>query len=335
MEPLRTVLTGATLSQDQMHDLVQYLLSGEADPIEISGALVALAVRGETAEEIAGAAQAMRSRMLPFSAQISTSSPAIDVCGTGGDCSGSLNISTAVAFVLAGAGVPVAKHGNRAQSSQAGAADVLAALGLNLNAPQKNVEDAFKTANTAFMLAPRHHPAMKFIGPVRQKLGVRTLFNLLGPLCNPAGVKRQLMGVFSPFWLEKMAIAARALGSEMAWMVHGDGMDELTVSGPSQVVALKDGKLSTFEIRPEQAGLSSHPLSALAGGTADQNALAMKSLFDGKLGAYRDAVLLNAAAGLIVAGVTSDLKAAATIAAESIDTGKASSALTKLIETTQ
>ena len=325
---LKSAYAGQDLSQDQMRDLVSFFMSGDADPVQIAGALVGLAARGETAEEIAGAAMAMRSVMVPFAA----SDDAIDVCGTGGDGSGSLNISTAVTFVLAGAGVPVAKHGNRAQSSKSGAADVLATLGLNLEAEQARVEAAFQAAGTAFMLAPRHHPAMRFVGPVRQKLGIRTLFNLLGPLCNPAGVKRQLLGVFSPDWLEKMAVAARALGSKTAWLVHGDGMDELTVSGVSQVVELRDGSIRAFDISPEDAGLSRHPLPALAGGDAEFNAQAMRDLFDGAPGAYRDAVLLNAAAGLIVAGAERDLKAAATLAAQSIDTGRAGQALTTLVE---
>ena len=325
---LKSAYSRQELGQDQMRDLVAFFMSGEADPVEIAGSLIGLAAREETAEEIAGAAQAMRAAMVPFRA----SADAIDVCGTGGDGSGSLNISTAVTFVLAGAGVPVAKHGNRAQSSKSGAADVLAALGLNLEAKQSVVEAAFTKANTAFMLAPRHHPAMRFVGPIRQKLGIRTLFNLLGPLCNPAGVKRQLLGVFSADWLEKMAMAARDLGSEAAWLVHGDGMDELTVSGPSQIVALKDGDISAFEVTPEEAGLGRHPLSALQGGDAAYNARAMRDLFDGAPGAYRDAVLLNAAAGLIVAGVETDLKSAATLAAQSIDQGKAGSALTTLVE---
>lgn len=332
MEQLSTLLKSAyrseALSANQAEALVAHFMSGEADPVEITGALVGLAARGESAEEIVGAARAMRAAMVPFSA----SADAIDVCGTGGDGSGSLNISTAVTFVLAGAGVPVAKHGNRAQSSKSGAADVLAALGLNLEAEQSVVEAAFAKANTAFMLAPRHHPAMRFVGPIRQKLGIRTLFNLLGPLCNPAGVKRQLLGVFSPDWLEKMALAARDLGSEAAWLVHGDGMDELTVSGPSQIVALKDGAISSFEVTPEDAGLGRHPLSALQGGDTAFNAQAMRDLFDGAPGAYRDAVLLNAAAGLIVAGAETDLKAAAALAAQSIDQGKAGAALTTLLE---
>jgi len=325
---LTSAYSGGELTQNQAQDLVAFFMSGEADPVQIAGALVGLAARNETAEEIAGAATAMRLAMVPFTA----SADAIDVCGTGGDGSGSLNISTAVTFVLAGAGVPVAKHGNKAQSSKSGAADVLAALGLNLEAEQSVVEAAFAKANTAFMLAPRHHPAMRFVGPVRQKLGIRTLFNLLGPLCNPAGVKRQLLGVFSPGWLEKMALAARDLGSKAAWLVHGDGMDELTVSGPSQVVALKGGDISRFEITPEDAGLGRHPLSALQGGDASFNAQAMRELFDGAPGAYRDAVLLNAAAGLIVAGAETELKSAATLAAKSIDQGKAGAALTTLIE---
>ncbi len=334
MDSLTAAYAGTLLTQAQMRELVGFFMSGDADPIEIAGALVGLAARGETADEIAGAAQAMRAAMVPFTAQTRGGVPILDVCGTGGDGSGSLNISTAVTFVLAGAGVPVAKHGNRAQSSKSGAADVLAALGLDLEADQEKMEAAFTRTNTAFLLAPRHHPAMRFVGPVRQKLGIRTLFNVLGPLCNPAGVKRQLLGVFAPAWLEKMALAARSLGSDAAWMVHGDGMDELTVSGPSQVVALKNGDLSAFEVCPEDAGLARHPLSALAGGHAGQNAAAMRRLLDGAPGAYRDAVLLNAAAGLIVADLAPDLKAAATMAAESIDQGKAGAALSALIAAT-
>ena len=329
---LKSAYQGHPLTQGQMRDLISFFMSGTADPVQISGALVALALRGETAEEIAGAATAMRAAaMVPFKA----SPNAIDVCGTGGDGSGSLNISTAVAFVLAGAGVPVAKHGNRAQSSQSGAADVLAALGLNLEAEQAVVEAAFTKAKTAFMLAPRHHPAMGFVGPVRQKLGIRTLFNLLGPLCNPAGVGRQLLGVFSPDWLMKMGEAARLLGSQAAWLVHGDGLDELTITGPSQVVELKNGALKTFEIAPTDAGLGTHALADLAGGDAAHNAAAMRALFDGKQGAYRDAVLLNAAAGLIVAGEETNLKTAAARAAQSIDTGAAGAALTTLIDATK
>lgn len=325
---LEAAYKGNVLSQVDMKQLVSFFMSGEADTVQIAGSLVGLAARGETADEIAGAALGMRSEMLSFQA----SHDAIDVCGTGGDGSGSLNISTAVAFVLAGAGIPVAKHGNRAQSSKSGAADVLASLGLNLEANQDIVEAAFKIANTAFMLAPRHHPAMRFVGPVRQKLGIRTLFNLLGPLCNPAGVKRQLIGVFSPDWLEKMALAARTLGSETAWLVHGDGMDELAISGTSQVVELKKGDITSFEINPEDAGLRAYPLAALKGGNAEYNAAAMTQLFDGAPGAYRNAVLLNAAAGILVAGVETDLKIAASLAEKSIDGGSAGSALSKLIE---
>lgn len=325
---LEAAYTGNVISQVDMKQLVSFFMSGEADTVQIAGSLVGLAARGETADEIAGAALGMRSEMLSFQA----SPDAIDVCGTGGDGSGSLNISTAVAFVLAGAGIPVAKHGNRAQSSKSGAADVLASLGLNLEANQDIVEAAFKTANTAFMLATRHHPAMRFVGPVRQKLGIRTLFNLLGPLCNPAGVKRQLIGVFSPDWLEKMAVAARTLGSETAWLVHGDGMDELAISGTSQVVELKQGDITSFEINPEDAGLRAYPLAALKGGNAEYNAAAMTQLFDGAPGAYRNAVLLNAAAGILVAGVETDLKIAVSLAEKSIDGGSAGSALSKLIE---
>ena len=325
---LKSAYRGDPLSADQAEALVTHFISGEADPVEITGALVGLAARGESAEEIVGAARAMRAAMVPFTA----SADAIDVCGTGGDGSCSLNISTAVAFVLAGAGVPVAKHGNKAQSSKSGAADVLAALGLNLEAEQSLVEAAFTKANTAFMLAPRHHPALRFVGPIRQKLGIRTLFNLLGPLCNPSGVRRQLLGVFSPDWLKKMAQAAHDLACESAWLVHGDGMDELSVAGPSQVVALKEGTISAFEITPETAGLIRHPSHALRGGDASFNARAMHNLFDGAPGAYRDAVLLNAAAGFIVAGVERDLKSASGLAAKSIDEGKAGKALTTLLE---
>ena len=325
---LKSAYSGQILNRDEMQDLIAFLISGQADPAQIAGALVGLALRGETSDEIAGAARAMRAAMRPFAA----SPEAIDVCGTGGDGSGSLNISTAVAFVVAGAGVPVAKHGNRAQSSKSGAADVLAALGLNLDAEQSKVEAAFIRARTAFILAPRHHPALRFVGPIRQTLGIRTLFNLLGPLCNPAGVQRQLLGVFSPDWLNKMALAARELGSQSAWFVHGDGMDELTIAGVSQVVELKDGLIKPFEIQPEDAGLTRHPIAELAGGDAEFNAAAMVDLFDGAPGAYREAVLLNAAAALRVAGAETNLKSAAALAAQSLDQGKAGAALKTLVE---
>lgn len=304
------------------------LLDGEMDADEITRFLTDLADRGETVEEIVAAARALRSRMVPVQA----APGAIDVCGTGGDGSHSLNVSTAVAIVVAACGVPVAKHGNRAASSRAGAADTLEALGLDLDIAEESAARALAELGICFLFAQRHHPALAPLAPIRRALGRRTIFNLLGPLVNPAGVKRQLVGVARPEWVMPMAEALRELGAERALVVHGDGgLDEFTVSGQTDAALLDDGTIERISISPEQAGLSRHPLEALKGGDAAFNAAALRRLLAGEAGAYRDAVLLNAAAALIVAGAEEDWTKAAQRAAAAIDSGAASALLDRWI----
>lgn len=323
---LARVAGGETLTEAEAEAAFGVIMAGDATPAQIGGLLMAMRVRGETVAEIAGAVRAMRARMTAIAAP----DGAIDVCGTGGDNAGTLNVSTAVTFVLAGAGVPVAKHGNRALSSRTGGSDVLAALGVNLDVPMERLADILRVANCVFLFAPRHHAAMRHAGPVRAELGTRTIFNLLGPLSNPAGVKRQLTGVFSPDWARPMAESLARLGSEKAWLVHGQGLDELTLAGENQVVALEDGSIRVFTVTPEQAGLARAPIAAIRGGDPAVNAAALTALLDGAPGAYRDTVLLNAAAALIVAGRTDDLREGVAIAAKVIDTGAARAALDTL-----
>ena len=322
------VADGVTLSGAEAEQAFDIMMSGKATPSQIGGFLMALRVRGETVEEIAGAARAMRGKM----DRIKAPAGAIDTCGTGGDGVGTLNISTAIALVVAACGVPVAKHGNRAASSKSGAADVLQALGVNLDAEKPQIERTLAEVGTAFLIAPRYHSAMRHVGPTRMELGTRTIFNLLGPLCNPAGVKRQVMGVFSERWLVPLAEVLRDLGAERAWLVHGDpGLDEISITGPTKVAELKDGKVSSFEITPEDAGLPRHDLSSILGGTGEENAEALKALLQGAEGGYRDIVILGAAAALLVAEKASDLKAGATQAAEAIDSGQANDVLQRMI----
>ncbi len=289
---------------------------------------MALRVRGETVEEITGAVAAMRAKMLGVKAPAN----AIDVVGTGGDASGSYNISTCAAFIVAGAGVPVAKHGNRALSSKSGAADVLTALGVKIDLHPEEISNCISEAGIGFMFAPAHHPAMKHVGPTRVELGTRTIFNLLGPLSNPAGVKRQMVGVFSKQWVEPLAHVLKNLGSERAYVVHGsDGLDEITTSGPTTVAALENGAVKTFEITPEEVGLARIKPEALRGGDAEANAAALKKVLQNKASPYHDIAVLNAAAALVVAGVASDLKKGVALAQKSISTGEAEGSLERLI----
>jgi anthranilate phosphoribosyltransferase len=305
------------------------MMSGEATPSQMGGLLMALRVRGETVEEITGAVMAMREKML----RVKAPTDAIDVVGTGGDASGSYNISTCAAFIVAGAGVPVAKHGNRALSSRSGAADVLGALGVTIELPPDGVGRCIKEAGIGFMFAPAHHPAMKNVGPTRVELGTRTIFNLLGPLSNPAGVKRQMVGVFSRQWIEPLAQVLKNLGSEAVWVVHGsDGLDEVTTSGATYVAALENGAVRTFEITPEEVGLPRVKAEALRGGDAKANAQALADVLKGKKSAFRDVAVFNAAAGLIVAGRAKELKAAVALAEKSIDSGEADARLQRLIK---
>jgi anthranilate phosphoribosyltransferase len=320
--------TGATLTREEAARGFDRMMSGEATPSQMGGLLMALRVRGETVEEITGAVTAMREKML----RVTAPPDAIDVVGTGGDASGSYNISTCAAFIVAGAGVPVAKHGNRALSSRSGAADVLGALGVKIEIAADDVGRCISEAGIGFMFAPAHHPAMKNVGPTRVELGTRTIFNLLGPLSNPAGVKRQMVGVFSRQWVEPLAQVLKNLGSESAWVVHGsDGLDEITISGPTYVAALENGAVRMFEISPEDVGFKRAGPEAVRGGDADENAAALLAVLKGKPGAFRDVAILNAAAGLVVAGRARDLQQGVVLATKSIDSGEAEGRLDRLI----
>ena len=322
------VATGASLTREEAASAFDRMMSGEATPSQMGALLMGLRVRGETVDEITGAVTTMRSKMLGVKAP----SDAIDVVGTGGDASGSYNVSTCAAFIVAGAGVPVAKHGNRALSSKSGAADVLQALGVKIDLTAEQVGACIRDAGIGFMFAPAHHPAMKNVGPTRVELGTRTIFNLLGPLSNPASVKRQMVGTFSKHWVEPMAQVLKNLGSDCVWVVHGsDGLDEITTSGPSSVAALENGKIRTFEVTPEDVGLPRVKPAALRGGDAEHNAKALLDVLKGKASAFRDIAILNASAALVVAGKAKDLKSAAGLARKSIDGGEAEGRLDRLI----
>ena len=319
---------GGCLSEEEAREAFTCIMQGAVSDIELAGFLVALKARGETVDEIAGAVAAMRTLMVPATAP----EGAIDIVGTGGDAKGTFNISTATSFVLAGAGVPVAKHGNRAVSSKSGAADVLEKLGVTIRMPSERIANCFEYAGLAFLWAPTHHPAMRHAASVRQGLKLRTIFNLLGPLLNPAGTKRMLIGVYSEHWLVPMAEVLRRGGAEHVWAVHGaGGMDELSTTGISRVIEFKDGKLSSFEVHPGDAGLPEAHLSDLQGGSAEDCAVAMRELLRGKNGPFRDIVLLNAAAAFIIARRAGTLKEGARLAAASIDDGRAEKALDALI----
>lgn len=319
--------SGTPLSFEDSKAAFDIMMTGQATPSQIGGFLMALRVRGETVPEISGAVASMRSRMLPVTAP----QDAIDIVGTGGDQSGSYNVSSCSAFVVAGAGVPVAKHGNRALSSKSGAADALAALGVNIEVGADTIGRSISEAGLGFMFAPTHHSAMRHVGPSRVELGTRTIFNLLGPLSNPAGVKRQLVGVFSAEWVEPLAKVLKELGSETAWVVYGDGLDEMTTAGTTKIAALEKGAIRTFEIEPEDVGLRRVDMSELKGGEAEVNAKALLGVLSGEQNAYRDIVLLNSAAALVIAGKAKDLQDGIALAAKSIDSGSALAVLQKVI----
>jgi anthranilate phosphoribosyltransferase len=322
------VATGATLSRDEAANAFAQMMSGEATPSQMGALLMALRVRGETVDEITGAVTAMRAKML----RVEAPPDAIDVVGTGGDASGSFNISTCAALIVAGAGVPVAKHGNRALSSRSGAADVLTALGVNIDLTPEKIAHCIREAGIGFMFAPAHHPATKNVGPTRVELGTRTIFNLLGPLSNPAGVRRQMVGVFSRQWTEPLAHVLKNLGAEQAWVVHGsDGLDEITTSGPTSVTALENGAIRSFEISPEEVGLPKAKPEHLRGSDAASNAKAVEDVLEGKPSPFRDVALFNAAAALIVAGKAKDLKTGLALATHSLDSGEAEGRLDRLI----
>lgn len=323
---LARVAQGETLEEDEAERAFGIIMNGEATPAQIAGLVMAMRLRGETVAEMTGAVRAMRARMVP--AEVPPG--AVDIVGTGGDGAGTLNISTAAAMVVAGCGVPVAKHGNKAQSSRSGTADAFAALGVNLDIPFERIPAVIREAGMVFLMAQRHHAALRHAAGPRVELGTRTIFNLLGPMANPGGVTRQMTGAFAPQWLRPMAEALGRLGSERAWLVHGQGLDELTVSGPSQVVELRDGRLREFTVSPEDVGLPLSPVESLRGGDPERNAAALLALLDGVASPYRDCVVLNAAAALVVAGRSDDLREAARMAAASIDQGAARGVLERL-----
>ncbi len=330
-EFLAFVADGGSLSREQAEGAFEIIMSGAATPSQMGAFLMGLRVRGETVDEIAGAARVMRAK----ATHVEAPDGAIDTCGTGGDASGTYNVSTGAALIAAACGVPVAKHGNRALSSKAGSADVMSALGVNIEADMELVKESLWRNNIGFLMAPRHHSAMRHVAPTRVELGTRTIFNLLGPLSNPANAKRQLLGVFDRQWVEPMAEVLGSLGSERAWVVHGsDGLDELTTTGASYVAELNDGKLSTFEVGPEDAGLSRAAPGDLKGNDANTNAQAMRAMLDGEPGPFRDIVLYNAAGALIVAGVAEGLRDGVALGAEAIDSGKARAVLDRLVEIT-
>jgi anthranilate phosphoribosyltransferase len=324
---LARLAAGERLAESEAEEAFGIIMAGEATPAQIAGLLMAMRVRGETVAEMTGAVRAMRARMVA----VDVPAGAMDIVGTGGDAAGTLNISTAAAMVVAGCGVPVAKHGNRAQSSRSGTADALAALGISLDVPFDRLPAVLAEAGMVFLMAPRHHASMRHAAGPRVELGTRTIFNLLGPLANPARVTRQMTGAFAPEWLRPMAETLRRLGSERAWLVHGQGLDELTLAGESQVVSLEvDGSLRDFTVTPEDAGLPRAPAAALKGGDPAENAAALEALLRGAPGAYRDVVLLNAAAALVVAGRAADLREGVAAAARAIDEGAALGVLTRL-----
>ena len=324
------VAAGERLSEAEAEEAFEIIMSGNATPSQMGGLLMGMRVRGETVDEITGAARIMRSKALTIDAPPGT----IDTVGTGGDASGTFNISTATGLVVAGAGVPVAKHGNRAFSSKSGAADVLTALGVNIECEMAIVQRCLWEVGICFLMAPRHHGAMRHVGPTRVELGTRTIFNILGPLSNPAGAKRLLLGVFAAQWVVPMAEVMGRLGAEHVWVVHGSGLDEITTAGTTTVAEFKDGKVRSFEVTPEDAGIERATLDDLRGGDPAHNAALMRGVLAGEKGRLRDIVLLNAGAALIVAGRAADLRAGVALAADTIDSGKAAEVLARLIAET-
>ena len=321
------VANGESLTREQSREAFDILMSGEATPSQIGGFLMALRVRGETVDEIVGAVSSMRARMLPVTAP----ADAMDIVGTGGDGLGTYNISTLASIIVAGTGVPVAKHGNRALSSKSGTADALSALGVKLDIGPKLISRCITEAGLGFMFAQLHHSAMRHVGPSRVELGTRTVFNVLGPLSNPAGAKRQLLGVFSPRWLVPLAEVLRDLGSESIWVVHGDGLDEVTTTGTTHVAALENGQIRTFDLTPKDFGVDIASINDLKGGDGIANATALRGVLGGAKNPYRDVALCNAAAALVVAGKAETLMDGMRIASASLDDGRASAALDRLV----
>jgi anthranilate phosphoribosyltransferase len=325
------VAGGEALTRAEAEAAFSVMMSGEATPSQIGGFLMALRVRGETVDEIAGAVTVMRANM----ATVEAPADAVDIVGTGGDHAGTLNVSTCAAFILAGCGLTVAKHGNRALSSRSGSADVLMALGVRVDLTPAQITAVIAETQLGFMFAPTHHAAMRFVGPSRVELGTRTVFNLLGPLANPAGVQNLLVGVFSEQWLMPLAETLQTLGTRNAWVVYGDGLDEMTVCGRTDIVSLKDGALTRFSLEPEELGLARADMAEIRGGDAEHNAVALRGVLEGAGGGYRDICLLNAAGALVMSGHAADLAEGLDQARRSIASGKAKAALDRLVEVTQ
>jgi anthranilate phosphoribosyltransferase len=325
---LAKIVTGASLERAEARAAFDLILSGEVTSAQIGGFLIGLRQRGESVDEITGAVSAMRAQMR----RVEAPDDAIDIVGTGGDGHGTYNVSTLAALIVAACGVPVAKHGNRAASSKSGSSDILSALGVRLGLTPAEVNLCISGAGIGFMSAQAHHEAMRHVGPARAELGTRTIFNLLGPLSNPAGVKRMLLGVFSPAWLEPLAEVLRELGAERAWIVHGsDGLDEITTTGPTKVVALEAGQFRSFEIMPEDAGLPRVTLADLKGGDPAHNATALRAILEGARTPYRDIALLNAAAALVIAAKAANLREGVAIADAALQSGKVTQVLDKLV----
>lgn len=328
---IQKVSTGTTLSSEEIRQALEIMTDGHATGAQMGAFLMALRVRGETVEEITGAAQMMRSRMN----RVDAPAGSVDIVGTGGDGHGTFNVSTCASLVAAGAGLKIAKHGNRSVSSISGASDVLSALGVKLDIGPEKVAQAVREAGVGFMWAPMHHPAMKHWAPIRAELGIRTLFNLLGPISNPAGVQRQVVGVFSWQWVEPIAHVLNKLGCEHVWVVHGhDGLDELTTTGSTDVAEVRGGEVRVFEVTPQDAGLAPAKLSDLKGGDAKVNAAAIRDVLAARKGPFRDIVLLNTAAALIVGGKASNLTDGVALAAHAIESGAAARALEALVKVT-
>lgn len=323
-----TLANGETLSRSQTQEAFKIIMAGDATPAQIGAVLMAMRLRGETEEEFAGAVDAMRAFMLPVAAP----DDAIDIVGTGGDAKGSYNISTCTALVVASTGVKVAKHGNRSLSSKSGASDVLTALGVNIEITPDQISNCIEQAGIGFMFAPAHHSAMRHVGPARVEMATRTIFNLLGPMCNPAGVRRQLLGVFAPQWVMTAAKVLQQLGSEKVWVVHGQGFDEVTITGTTQVAALENGSVRAFEINPGDFGFDVEDEATIAGGDATANAKALRAVLAGEPSPYRNMVIMNAACSLVVADKCANLEEATELASTAIDSGDAAKTLDKLVE---
>jgi len=328
-EALAKLVERRDLTRAEMAETMGEIADGSATPAQVGAFLAALRLKGETVEEIAGAAQVMRERV----DRIRVAAPVfVDTCGTGGDNQNTFNISTTAAFVVAGAGVTVAKHGNRAVSSKSGSADVLAAVGIDVDAPKDVVERCIAQVGIGFLFAPRLHPAFKAVAGIRRELGVRSIFNLLGPLANPAGARHQVMGVYEPRWVPVIGGVLATLGAAHAFVVHGEGLDEIAVTGMTHVCEVKEGQVERFAMVPEDLGLRRWDKSAIAGGDADLNARILRDVLGGQAGGPRDAVLANAAAALVAAGAAPDLRAGVPVAARAIDSGAAREKLHQLIK---